>query len=161
MNLILPYEKKLYNSTGAFIKQNGNILYVNKSHEAFANNYCQNNLEKKELLLYKKWLEISKKTNHLSIDFLVFMLSYDKVETIVKKVITTTSYIPHIRFYNYLLMGWRLNIYPKLTYDKENNQLVYKNNTEYIYHSGDREKEEELHEILTKVPLEDRHYFLK
>lgn len=161
MNLILPYEEKLYRSRGAFITPAGKILYVNKLHEDFAKNYCLNNLNKKELFYLKKWLETKDGVSCCYTDFLTLMLSFDKVESIIKKVITTTSIVPHVRFYNYFLMNWRIDTYVRLHYDQDKDAInpVYEN--EFFSHSLDREKEEEILEIKSKVPLKDRHLFLK
>ena len=161
MNKILPYYDNLYRSTGAFIKPSGNILYVNKNHEQFAKKYCLESLDKRDLLLLRKWVELRGTQSCSNSDFLVFMLSFDKVEAIVKKVITTTSPIPHIRFYNYLLMNWQLNIYPKMIYNQEEDKIEYAYDNEFFRHSLDREKEEEILEIKSKVSLEDRHLFFK
>lgn len=40
MSLILPYDEKLFENGGAFVKKNGEMLYALETHERFARNYC-------------------------------------------------------------------------------------------------------------------------
>lgn len=203
MKQIIPYNPKLRNCNGAFIKPNNEILYVNNNHENFAMNYCQgeyyyllnaiknnypaydfdefklefnlninkedidifssSSLTKEQLKLFKLWLsnhQFDHKTFYT--DFLVCLLGFEKVENIIKETITTSNQYPHIRFYNYYLMDWNIDCYPKIKYNSNNNifEFTSKDNI-FVASYLDREYEEEINEIKSKVLIQDRHYFFK
>jgi len=119
-------------------------------------------LTKSQLLRYKKWLEKYKIDNKsLYADFLVFVLSYDKVETRISNLITTTALEPHVRFYNYYLMDWTINPQKPLIYDAKEDFFHLQEDQIPISDYADREAEEEIEEIKAKVLLKDRPYFFK
>ena len=118
MSKILLYDDTLEMCKPAFITPDNKIIIANEKHEIFAQKYCEGNLSKltkEELILYKYWLE-QKGFNRkeMSSDFLVSVLGFDKVLTLMKKSIATTSLEPHIRFYNYYLMDWYVDITNRL-----------------------------------------------
>lgn len=117
MSKIIPYDDTLEVGKNAFITPNDKIIITCEKHEIFAQNYCEGNiskLTKEELILYKHWLEQNEynKRNMYS-DFLVDVLGFDKILTIMRKSITTTTFEPHVRFYNYYLMDWYIDVRKK------------------------------------------------
>lgn len=203
MSIILPYDKNLGTSEGAFITPNGNILPVHENeHEQFARSYCNgrdydvltgavmgpprpllkslltereikdmsknpnyfstSKLNKNELEKYRFWLSKMAPYNHTYYaDFMVCVLGYDKVETLFKNSIVTTSATPHIRFYNYYLMDWNVLRFNKVVYNQEEDSFDFQESYFGISHIEDQEAEEELDEIKEKVPLKDRPIFFK
>ena len=182
MSLIIPYNEYI-NSKGAFITLNGNFLTIQSNHENFAHDFCNgkdyNNLlkqkkdnpnidiykssmlTKEQLQLYKLWLKKYKysKDNNLC-DFLVYLLAFDKVETILEKAITTTSLEPHIRFYNYYLMNWHIDIQKPLHFNEKTKEFEHINISNWLSYK-DKETETEINEIKQSVVIRDRHLFFK
>ena len=157
----IPY-KELDNNMQCFIRQDGKFFNVEKSHEEFAKYYCNNYLSKKEKELFELWLS-KYNTNNLDIygDFLVKVLSYDKISTRIKNQIVTTSFTPHIRFYNYYLMNYNITVQNKLIYD-QNKEMFYIYNNLYRFNSFlDYEYKEEIDKIKSKTLIKDRHNFYK
>ena len=67
--------------------------------------YSSSKLTSEQFKLYKLWLdkyEFSR--SNLFSDFMVYLLEFDKVETVMRETITTTTPNSHIRFFNYYLM---------------------------------------------------------
>lgn len=186
MSIILPYMQELEYQKRAYIKPNGEILTTTGKHKIWAKDYCLGSdckdfrnilTQKNELLpniiasssltieqleLLKFWLQGKENFDeNIFSDFLVYVLRHDKTETKSRKVICTTSPIPHIRFYNYDLMGWRIE---KLTPEKFSNAVgsfIPCPEEGIISTHQDRNAEEELEELKRNVLLKDRHYFLK
>lgn len=120
------------------------------------------NLTRQELELYKKWLIThSNPETAFYADFLVYALAYDKVETLIKNVITTTAAEPHVRFYNFYLMDWHIYPQKRMVFDEEKNLFVSHDSIIEISDENDREAEEEIEEIKRKVLLKERPYFFK
>ena len=119
-------------------------------------------LTKSQLAKYKWWLEhYGKSQKDRCVDFLVYVLAFDKVERLVHDVITTTAAEPHVRFYNYYLMDWNIAVENRVFYDYKTGE--YKT-LDYRFLDDDdidREAEEEIQEIKSKVLIKDRHYFFK
>jgi len=105
MSNIILYDETLEVGKTAFITPNDKIIVTDDKHEVYAQNYCNiNNLTKEELILYKRWLQENEEVKRkMSSDFLVCVLGFDKILSLMKKTIVTTSFEPHIRFYNYYL----------------------------------------------------------
>ena len=95
-------------------------------------------------------------------DFMVYVLGFDKIETIMKKAILTTTNCPHIKYYNYYLMDWRIEQTEKKIYNKETCTFEFKDSNKWINNNiEDRKVKEELDEIKSKVLRKDRTSFLK
>ena len=164
MSKILLYDKTLEVGNPAFITPNNKIILTNVKHEIYAQNYCNiNNLTKEELILYKRWLQDNEEImRNMSSDFLVCVLGFDKVLSLMKKAIVTTSYEPHIRFYNYYLMDWYIDIRKKSVYNESTGMFEFVEREDFsIKYNEDRRIEREIDEIKRCVKLKDRHYFLK
>ena len=124
--------------------------------------FSSSSLSREQLVKYKRWIE----KHHIDrqaiyVDFLVFVLAYDKVETQIHNLITTTATEPHVRFFNYYLMDWHINHQKPLIYDEKLDIYKYNEDIIEISDDADREAEEELNEIKAKVLIKDRPYFFK
>ena len=206
MDKIIPYDNNLYKSHGAIISPDGNITYIETSHELFAKKFChgedytklryikncssdllfdefreeysfngersdidewsQSKLSIDELKLYKKWLKKYSRyyKEASSLDFMILFLNYDKVESLKNFTITTSSRIPHVRFYNYYLMDWNIVQLPKVIYDEDTSKFEFLGNRLVdLYHSSsqEHEAEEEINEIKSKVKKRNISYFFK
>ena len=131
--------------------------------------YKSSKLTKEQLELYKLWLN-ERLTNYKSYlklgkecsDFLVYLLGFDKVETVMRRAITTTSPTPHIRFYNYYLMDWYIDHQSPMKYNKDTGYFEYDEREDCFFKfKEDRKVESEINEIKSKVLLKDRHLFFK
>lgn len=117
---------------------------------------CMKDLEK-----LKVWLNTHNGNNTYS-DFLVYALSFDKVEKKVKKLITSTAVDPHIRFFNYYLMDWRIE-------NPDDAVLLKANSPEFVFQpknfeyrsNEDVDAEQEILEITSRVPLVKRPLYFK
>ena len=201
MAIILPYNNNLGPHNGAFIKPDGEVLFIkDNKHEEFAEKYCNgedfsaitgakegqsrsiipifemlddvksnglgifrnSNLSREQLLKYKSWLERHHIDNKsIYADFLVYVLAFDKVETRINNLITTTSLEPHVRFFNYYLMDWSISVQKPLIYDEKEDLFLMQYDQVPISDYDDREAEEEITEIKAKVLMKDRPYFFK
>ena len=126
------------------------------------NEYSSSELTSEQLKLYKLWLdqyEFSKR--NLYSDFMVYLLSFDKVETVMRETITTTNPNPHIRFFNYYLMDWFIIDQPPMKYNSNTGLFEYDKNNWYLGNSEDKEAEDEIKEIKAKVLKKDRPLFFK
>jgi len=125
--------------------------------------FSSSTLTKEQLNLFKLWLtsnQFDYKTCYS--DFLVCVLGFEKVENIIKSTISTSNLHPHIRFYNYYLMDWNIICLPKITYNKQTNMFEnFTPNNIFVASYLDREYEEEINEIKSKVLIKDRHHFFK
>ncbi len=161
MSIIIPYKgERLYNQEGAFITPKGEIIYTYGDHEKYSLDYCENCLTKEEQELYDLWLEGEGSHHwHRYADFMVLILQFDKVEIIRRECITTTSPIPHVKYYNYYLMDWNIDttLCPKI-YNYETKRFQFKENRDWYY---DGIAEEEINNIKKRVKKEDRHLFFK
>lgn len=183
MNNVVPYDINISKSDGGFIKPDGEFVFTPNTHELYAINYChgsdwlyphkrkdKNNsfslskLTEEDLFLYKEWLKAKQHGGrNVNADFLVHVLGYDKVETCLRRLITTTSNIPHIRFYNYYLMGWNVCKLRKEKFDKNTGMFVidYADNLSPILMHKERKAEAEIEEISQKVLFKDRDKFFR
>ncbi len=206
MNKIIPYDENLNKSNGAIISVDGDIHYIQNSHEIYAKNYCNgkdynklryikncssdllfdefqdsysfhgerkdinewsgSQLTSKQLELYKKWLKKYSRyyKDSSSLDFMILFLEFDKVESMKKHMITTSSKIPHIRFYNYYLMDWEIVQLPKVIYHEDSSTFEFLDNRLIdLYHSSSNDSEalEEIQEIKKKVKKSNIPYFFK
>ena len=124
--------------------------------------FSSSQLKKEDLELLKKYLDdfvFSWRYNYS--DFLVLLLHFDKIETVMRRCITTTDSQPHVRFYNYLLMDWRIDYQTPMRYNYEKNKFEWDEKLDWIVSEEDKEFEEEIEEIKSRVLTKDRHLFFK
>ena len=169
MSKTLPYINHLELYNGAFITTSNRIILVQGKHDKTAKDYCEGNkihpsqLTFSEQELYEKWKKYNKwRKNNREADFLINVLNFDKIENIVKHSITTSSLEPYIRFYNYLLMDWTLNLQSKVVYNPEKETFERQNITSW--HIGSLEEQdakEEIEDIKKHVKKIDRPLFFR
>jgi len=166
MSKIILYDEILETGKTAFITPNDKIIIINEKHEIYAQNYCEGNinkLTKDELILYKYWLEQNDfNKRKMCSDFLVDVLGFDKVMKNIRKSITTTTSFPHVRFYNYYLMDWNIEVRKRIRFNEETHMFEFVElDTSFMRCVEDRRMEEEIIEIKSKVKLKDRHHFFR
>ena len=168
-SLILPYNEELLQGDGAFIKPDGEIVWLSLGHEHCARDYCEGDeynpskLNKDELKLFKIWVERFDYRRCMYSDFMVYILGWDKIETVMKNCITTTDDKPYTRFYNYYLMDWHIAASnPKMEYNEEKQEFHWSENKDfYTNFCSEREVEEKIKLIKKDVPLGERYLFFK
>ena len=124
--------------------------------------FSSTKLTKEQLSLFKLWLDKYEfgRSDILS-DFLVYVLSFDKVKTSSGKSIVTTNDQPHIRFYNYYLMDWYIEHDAPMVFNSKKDEFEYDETYSIFKDYEDRKAEEEIEEIKSKVLVKDRHLFFK
>lgn len=125
--------------------------------------YKSSKLTSAQLELYKLWLENYEFAHrNLYSDFLVYLLGFDKVETVLRRAITTTYPQPHIRFYNYYLMDWYIDRHLPMKFNKDTGHFEHVSRKDCLFESKeDRQFESEINEIKSRVLLKDRPLFFK
>lgn len=116
---------------------------------------------KNESLLYNKNEKIYYNEIYkiLSKELLVLFLGYSKIETILRKTITTTVKNPNEVFYNYKLMDFDIVRIPSLIYDKNTNEFKIEEISNYSC-TLERELEDDIELIKKYVPYNKRDKFL-
>ena len=138
------------------------IKYNYQGKQEDIDNYSSTKLNKEQLKLYKLWIEDNEFSRRYDLsDFLVLLLSFDKVETIMRRCITTINDEPHVRFFNYYLMGWRIDRRNPMKYNYETNNFEYEQRDEWLVSQEDRDAEDEIIEIKKRVLIQDRPLFFK
>ena len=177
MSIILPYNENVLNNDGSFIKPNGDIIPVYGKHERLAYNYCtgsslilgksestilysNSQLDEEEYQLYQLWKSSNCTNITLVTDFLTLILGYDKVEKIENNTITTSSFQPHIRFYNYYLMDWNITVMPRYQYDSSKGCFIQDNHF-YTSDYKDLDVANEIERIKDKVLTKNRKIFFQ
>ncbi len=127
--------------------------------------YSSSQLTKEQLELFKLyweyWDDFDFSRLHDCSDFLVLLLHFDKVETVMRRCITTTNTQPHIRFYNYFLMDWYIKQLEPMRFNYKTNKFEWDENYDWIVSKEDQEAEEEIKDIKSRVLVKDRHLFFK
>ena len=115
----------------------------------------------KDLEKLKVWLDNHNGNNTYS-DFLVYALSFDKVERKVNKLITSTAVDPHIRFFNYYLMEWRIeNPNDTILLNANSPEFEFQQSNFEFRSNDDVDAEQEILEITSRVPLTKRPLYFK
>ncbi len=167
MGTIIPYDDSLLDS-GAFISPSGKIFRVKDDHEAFCEAFLSN-LSKdfgndivKHQHLYKMLDAYYKNSPRKSLsDFMVLVLDFDKVEIRLKNTITTSSRQPHIRFYNYYLMDWNINVYEKLHFNNTTNTFEIIHPYPLGFDQEDTDEYYEIEDIKSRTLIKERSLFYK
>ena len=169
MSKSLPYINNLEIYNGAFITPSNAIILVKDRHDITAKKYCEGENEQssqlsiKEQELYEYWKNYNKwRKNNRETDFLITVLGFDKIENIVKHSIMTSSLEPYIRFYNYLLMDWTINLQTRVIYNPD--KKTFERQSLSSWHIGsleEQEAREEIEDIKKRVKKIDRPLFFK
>ncbi len=124
--------------------------------------YSTSMLTKEQLELFKiYWDDFDFSRRYDYSDFLVLLLHFDKVETVMRRCITTTNSQPHIRFYNYYLMDWYIKQLEPMRFNYQANRFEYDETDQWMVSKEDKEAEEEIKDIKSRVLVKDRHLFFK
>lgn len=96
------------------------------------NPFCSSSLSQEDIDKYLKWREKviyddawEVYWNEMNSIFLNRFLRYDKLETIRRRVITTTTPFMYLRFFEYLVMGYNVDTVCFFYFD-ENGEIQYK-----------------------------------
>lgn len=125
--------------------------------------FASSKLTKEQLILLKKWLEKRERlTKGILSDFMTYVLKFDKIETVKRTAITTTSDEPYTRFYNYYLMDWKIDSYrPAIIFNQTTGCFEFAKRDYIVMNHDEREIKSELDEIKANVLRKDRHHFFK
>lgn len=123
---------------------------------------------------YENYYENSQVLSLLFKDVVIQYIGYDAIEKrkttdfgleyaiSYPRTITTSCPKPNERFFNYLLMGWKLNIVPRAYYD--DSKGIYRFDKEDIVINYSEEEQilgREISSIKKLVPLEERHIYFR
>ena len=127
------------------------------------NPFISSKLNDEERFLLNKWEEEYEfRSRDLYTDFLIYVLGIDKVQTIKRMCITTTEQYPYIRYYNYFLMGFELDLLDPMRYNKDLNEYEYYDRKQSIVLENKNIKyRDEIEELKSKIPVKDRHLYFK
>ena len=124
--------------------------------------YMTTKLSPEQLMLFKNWEELYEFSRCFFSDFLVYCLGFDKVETVMRRAITTTNPNPHIRFYNYYLMEHDIDCQRPMRFNEETGLFKYIDDNPYSFaNKEDRDAEAEINDIKKRVLKKDRPLFFK
>ena len=160
-NIIVPYKNQFDIEYGNYIDPNGEFVETYDSHEGFARKYIPYELPHEISNLFIRWDNIY---FYNASGFLVQLLNWDKIESYPINTITTSSYEPHKRFYNFYLMDWNIEVLPKLKYDQDKDLFVpieYDSNKILLHHEDDKYEEELKHIKTLEKDLQSRKLFFK
>lgn len=116
--------------------------------------------EVKLFLKYREEFEFER-SDYCS-DFMVEVFGIDKVSTVSNYQISTIKKQPHIYYFNYIIMGFDIDICCPMNFNTENDRFQYETATvSYKEKLQDDEYKDEANEIIRKEPVKDRHLFFK
>ena len=97
-------------------------------------------------------------------DFLVQMVGFNKIETMLKKTITTSNLNINETFFNYLIMDWSVQQIPRFIVDKNRRKLIKIEPSDFSLANNcglERALKREIQLIKKLVPLNEREsYFM-
>lgn len=91
----------------------------------------------------------------------MIFFGFDKIETQVKKTITTSKPNIYEEFFNSLIMDYEIVQLPKLVFDEDTQKFRWIYSNEFINTGINREFEEEIKLIKKYVPYNERHKYLR
>ncbi len=94
-------------------------------------------------------------------DFAVQTMDFDKVESQLKKTITTSKLNIYESFFNYLIMDFDVINIPKIIYREDENRFIQMKHNEFITTSKEKEFEEEIKLIKKYVPYNERKKYFR
>lgn len=154
-----------------YLSSEGDFYHFKNNYQFYGtrkdiDEWCHSKLKEEELKQYQLWMNQYQHyfKSSSALDYMIFVLGYDKIESILTHTITTTHNLPHIRFYNYYLMDWDIQILSKAHFNSKKNLFEFGNdNLIDLYHSIslDSEAEEEIQSIKSKVKKKDLPKFFR
>ena len=94
-------------------------------------------------------------------DFAVQTMNFDKVESQLKRTITTSKINIYESFFNYLIMDFDIISIPKIIYYEGQNKFLQMTDNEFITTSKEKDFEEEVKLIKKYVPYNERKRYFK
>lgn len=94
-------------------------------------------------------------------DFAVQTMDFDKVESQLKKTITTSKININEAFFNYLIMDFDVINLPKIIYHENENSFIQMKHNDFITTSKEKEFEEEVKLIKKYIPYNERRKYFK
>lgn len=94
-------------------------------------------------------------------DFAVQTMDFDKVESQLRKTITTSKINIYESFFNYLIMDFDIINIPKIIYREDENRFIQMKHNEFITTSKEKELEEEVKLIKKYVPYNERKKYFR
>lgn len=94
-------------------------------------------------------------------DFAVQTMDFDKVESQLRKTITTSKINIYESFFNYLIMDFDVIKIPKIIYREDENRFIQMKHNEFITTSKEKEFEEEVKLIKKHIPYNERKKYFR
>ncbi len=95
------------------------------------------------------------------LDIVVMVLGFDKIESQVKRMITTSKVNIYQEFFNYLIMDFDIYQLPKIVFDEKKNKFKKVTPNKFILSREEREYQKEVELIKRKVLYKERgKYFI-
>ncbi len=91
----------------------------------------------------------------------MIFFGFDKIETQVKKTITTSKPNIYEEFFNLMIMDYEIVQLPKLVFDEDTQKFRWIYPNEFINTGINREFEEEIKLIKKYVPYNERYKYLR
>lgn len=91
----------------------------------------------------------------------MIFFGFDKIETQVKKTITTSKPNIYEEFFNLMIMDYEIVQLPKLVFDEDTQKFRWIYPNEFINTEINREFEEEIKLIKKYVPYNERYKYLR
>ena len=165
MKSVLPYDETLTCSTGGFITKDNSIIV--SPHRDFIidffNIYGKSKSVESESLkaFMKSFIGSKPNTEDAALWFINQYYRYDILSNCYTGSITTTEGVPSYKYYNYLLMDYRLFQKPYIVYDNGVFRFMYDEITNSYNKEEEKDLNEEIKSIKDKVPVLERKLFFR
>lgn len=126
----------------------------------YATRLCEISNNPKQALKSLKELLKNVQEEDFFTDVLVQNMNYDLIEEIIPNTIITSKNNINETFFNYLIMDFNVKQIPKIVFNQDKQQFVYKDN-EFIKLHRDVEYEEEINLIKKYIPMNERKNYFK
>ena len=125
--------------------------------------FISSTLSDEERKIFNIWEEeFEFRRKDLYSDFLLYFLGIDKLQTVMRMAITTTEQYPYIKYFNYLLMDFKLDEQFPKKYNEERKRFgLYNREQSIVLADQDRKYRDEIEELKSKIPVKDRHLYFK
>lgn len=155
MALILPYIDRFAESAGCYITEDGEFILTNGSHARYT---TQRFLGEP---LFLQYFESFGNELESIPKFAVQIHNWDRLRTIFnQKTIESSSSIPNIRFYNWILMGFKVDFVEPLIYNSQEQSFKRRPIDSSLF-TLNEEYGKRIEDVKRKVLLPDRrNYFL-
>lgn len=94
-------------------------------------------------------------------DLIVQFIGFDKIETQIRKTITTSKTNIYEEFFNLLIMDYEIKQIPKLIFDEDTQHFRWIKQNDFINAGINRECEKDIQLIKKYVPYKNRHLYFK